>query len=209
MHHGLLDQFPPESPGPAPATVHETTAPSDQRPRARDISPEELEPSSIEAEAEDDATTRPKGPHWSVSFLIVGIVVIAVPIGIAAVMLTVALVFGLIWLSYTGLLVSVVRTQEAVIGLDPAPRLMIAAVWLLLTATAAAVLIRGRSLFLGIERNRWDSLRRVGPDSCGRLGSCCVCPDELGHRVAAELGSALAGAFNRSGAVHGCKRLEP
>ena len=151
MHHGLLDQFPPESPGPAPATVHETTAPSDQRPRARDISPEELEPSSIEAEAEDDATTRPKGPHWSVSFLIVGIVVIAVPIGIAAVMLTVALVFGLIWLSYTGLLVSVVRTQEAVIGLDPAPRLMIAAVWLLLTATAAAVLIRGRSLFLGLS----------------------------------------------------------
>ena len=152
MHHGLLDQFPPESPGPAPATVHETTAPSDQRPRARDISPEELEPSSIEAEAEDDATTRPKGPHWSVSFLIVGIVVIAVPLGIAAVMLTVALVFGLIWLSYTGLLVSVVRTQEAVIGLDPpAPRLMIAAVWLLLTATAAAVLIRGRSLFLGLS----------------------------------------------------------
>ena len=66
-------------------------------------------------------------------------------------MLTVALVFGLIWLSYTGLLVSVVRTQEAVIGLDPAPRLMIAAVWLLLTATAAAVLIRGRSLFLGLS----------------------------------------------------------
>ena len=148
-----LDQFPPESPGPAPATVHETTAPSDHRPRARDISPEELEPTSIEAEddAEDDATTRPKGPHWSVSFLIVGIVVIAVPLGIAAVMLTVALVFGLIWLSYTGLLVSVLRTQEAVIGLDPAPRLMIAAVWLLLTATAAAVLIRGRSLFLGLS----------------------------------------------------------
>jgi len=118
----------------------ETTYSPDHRSRVRGTAPEQDAEPRHEY-IEDDGIPRRKGPHWSVSFLIVVIVVIAIPLGIATVALTVALVFGFIWLSYTGLLLPALRTQEAVIGLDPGPRLMIVVVWLLLTAVAAAVLI--------------------------------------------------------------------
>ena len=121
---------------------------------------------------EDDTITRRKRPHWSVSFLVVGIVFISIPLGIAAVALTVALVFGFIWLSYEGLFLPALRTQEAVIGLDAGPRLMIVAVWLLLTAIAATVLSRGRGFLLGFGGVRGTA--SVGWALIAALGSVVV-----------------------------------
>ena len=73
---------------------------------------------------------------------------IAIPLSCAVTLLTVAMPFGLVWLAYEGLLQPALRTEAAVIVLNPAPRMMMFGVWLFMMGAGAVALIRG-----------WDALR--------------------------------------------------
>jgi len=93
-----------------------------------------------------------------VSWLIVALVLIAIPLAVAATLLTAALPLGLLWLANAGLLQPILRTEEALIGLSVAPRMMLFACWLFMVAAGAVALTRGWGILRG-----WSGIR--GTDS--------------------------------------------
>ena len=107
----------------------------------------------------DDADARKGLAHrWLVGWTIGAFIVLAIPAALGITLLAVATPFGFVWLVYTGLIQPVLRTEAAVIVLDPVPRLLMFAVWLSMMGAGSVALIRG-----------WDALRGrsgfVGTDS--------------------------------------------
>ena len=91
----------------------------------------------------DDTDERNRArPQWFVSWLIVALIVIAIPVAVVITLLAVAMPFGLVWLLYAGLIQPVIRTEAAVIVLNPVPRMMLFTAWLFLMGVGAVALIR-------------------------------------------------------------------
>ena len=158
-----LDIFPAEDAlfeGRFPETIDSESV--DDRSPASNGPPGEIEDS--------DARKRAK-PSRPVGWLIVALIVSAIPMAIAITLLAVAMPFGFFWLVYTGLIQPVIRTEAAVIVLNPVPRLMVFAAWLFMMGAGAVALIRG-----------WDAVR-------GRVGFAGT--DSVVWALAASVSSAL------------------
>ena len=113
------------------------------------------------AEIEDSDARRGTKPRWFVGWLIIALIVIAIPVALAITLLAVAMPFRFVWLVYTGLIQPVIHTEAAVIVLNPVPRLMLFAAWLFMMGSGAVALIRGwdavrgRTGFAGTDSGVW------------------------------------------------------
>ena len=94
------------------------------------------------AEQAHDETRRRSQSGWFAAWVIVALLVVGLPLAFGVVALTVALVFGLIWTGYHGLVLPVLSAQQMALNLDSGPRIVAFAVWLGLTACAAFGLVR-------------------------------------------------------------------
>ncbi len=95
----------------------------------------------VTEELHDEIRRRPQS-GWLAAWVIVALLVVGLPLAFGVVALTVALVFGLIWTGYHGLVLPVLSTQQMALNLDSGPRIVAFAVWLGLTACAAFGLVR-------------------------------------------------------------------
>ena len=129
----------------------EATLPEEQSSHETASAGEEAPPETEgRSPATDDADVRKRrGSGWLASWVIVVLVVVAVPLAFAATLVIAALPFGFIWLVYTGLIQPVLRTEQTLIVLNPAARAMLFAAWLFMVAVGSFGLIRGWSLLQG------------------------------------------------------------
>ena len=123
------------------------------------------------AVVDDGVAGKSAKPGWLVSWIVIALIVVAIPAALVLTIVAVAMPFGLGWLVYAGLIQPVMRTEAAVIVLNPLPRLMIFAAWLSMMSVGAIALIRG-----------WDAVR-------GRIGF--VRTDSVMWAVVTSVSSAL------------------
>lgn len=122
-----------------------------------DRSPTSDDPTEIDV----SHARREAKPRWFVGWLIVALIVIAIPLALAITLLAVAMPFGFVWFVYTGLIQPALDTEAAVIVLNPVPRLMVFAAWLFMMGAGAVALtrvsdtVRGRVGFAATDSVVW------------------------------------------------------